>query len=125
MSRLNVFAAAFLILTGCDSQVGPLPPGNTASANAQGIPSETPYIQGAITNLTEKQILVEENATEVHGSDKASLRRTDSTRVLRHSGAAARWSELRMGQRVRVWVVGPVMESYPAQAVAGVIVIEP
>ena len=125
MSRLNAFAAAFLILAGCGSQVDSATPGNSVSTNAQGIPSEAPFIQGAITSLNEKQILVEENAAEISGSAKAGLRLTDSTRILRHSGAVARPSDLRVGQRVRAWVAGPVMESYPVQAVAAVIVIEP
>ena len=35
-------------------------------------------------------------------------------------------TELRVGQLVKVWFTGPVMESYPLQATAGVIVfIEP
>ena len=125
MSRLNVLAVALLILAGCGSQAGSATPGNSASINTQDIPSEASYIQGAITTVKEKQILVEENAVEVSGSAKASLRLTDSTRILRHSGAAARSSNLRVGQRVRVWVIGPVMESYPVQAMAAVIVIEP
>ena len=125
MIRLNAFAVALLILTGCGPQAGPTAPGNSAGINTKGIPSEAPYIQGAITTVKEKQILVEENAVEVSGSAKASLRLTDSTRILRHSGAAARSSDLRVGQRVRVWVIGPVMESYPVQAMAAVIVIEP
>ena len=125
MNRLNVLAVALLILAGCGSQAGSATPGNSASINIQGIPSEAPYIQGAITTVKEKQILVEENAAEASGSAKASLRLTDSTRILRRSGAAARLSDLRVRQRVRAWVAGPVMESYPARAMAAVIVIEP
>jgi len=92
---------------------------------ALGIPAEAPYIEGRITALENNQILVEANPAETSGSAKASLRLTDSSRILRHSGAVARPSDLRVRQRLRVWVVGPVMESYPAQAVAAVIVIEP
>ena len=125
MSRLNVFAVAWLILAGCGPQADPVTPGNSVSINTPDIPSEAPHLQGTITLAEEKQILVEENAAEVSGSAKDRLGRTGSTRILRHSGAAARWSDLRVGQRVRVWVIGPVMESYPGQAMAAVIVIEP
>ena len=125
MNRLNMFAVALLILAGCSPQAGPAAPGNSAGINTQGIPSEAPYIQGAITSVKEGQILVEENAAEASGSAKASLRLTGTTRILRRTGAAARPSDLRVGQQVRAWVAGPVMESYPAQAVAAVIVMEP
>jgi len=125
MIRLNVFAVALLILTGCGPEAGPAAPGNSAGINTKGIPSEAPYIQGSITAAKEEQILVEENAAQASGSAKASLRLTDSTRILHRSGAAARLSDLRVGQWVQAWVAGPVMESYPAQAMAAVIIIEP
>lgn len=127
MSRLTVLAVGILMLAGCgscDSSTTPTLPGHSANVNVQGIPYEAPYIQGFITRLKDQQILVEENVSEVSGSAKASLMLTDSTRILRHFGEVVGVSDLRIGQRVRVWVVGPILESYPTQAVAAMIVIE-
>jgi len=127
MIRLNTFLLALLMLTGCGPQVGPATPANSAgiNSNSKGIPSEAPYIQGAITSVAEGLILVEEHAAQAAGSAKASLRLTSSTRILHRSGLAARPSDLRVGQHVQAWVAGPVMESYPTQGTAAVVVIEP
>ena len=75
---------------------------------ALGIPAEPPYIEGHITTLESSQLLVEEKPAEKSGSLKSFLKVTDSTRILRRSGAVARPSDLRVGQRLSVWVVGPV-----------------
>ncbi len=116
---------AMLVLTGCQPPAGPAATGSSAVLHTTGIPSEAPYIQGAITTVKEEQILVEENAAQAAGSAKASLRLTHSTRIVHRSGEAARPSDLRVGQLVQAWVAGPVMESYPTQGTAAVVVIEP
>ncbi len=76
-----------------------------------------------ITAMKEGQLFVEGNAAEISGSAKASLRLTGTTRIFRRR-VAARVTDLKVGQRVHVWVTGPVMESYPLQAEAAVIVID-
>lgn len=83
-----------------------------------------PSIIGKITSVALPVILVEENPAEKHGSDKAAVGITDRTKVLHQGGDRAGINELSVGQRVKVWFIGPVMESYPAQAKAGVIIIE-
>jgi len=125
MYRFNKFAVVLLILTGCNSQTDPTASGNSTVTKFKDAPSEAPYIQGIVTIVKEKQILVEENAAQVSGSAKARLQLTDSTRILHRSGETAGPSDLRVGQRVHARVTGPVMESYPVQGVADVIVIEP
>lgn len=125
MIRLNVVSLAMLMLTGCGPQVGPDAPGIAAGVNINGIPDEAPYIQGAVTSVEAGQILVEEDAAQASGSAKASLQLTNSTLIVHRSGVAARSSDLRVGQRVQAWVTGPVMESYPTQGTAAVVVIEP
>ena len=115
---------ALLILTGCGPPGSPAAVGRSAAINTHGVPSEAPYIQGTITTVAQGQILVEEVAAEASGSAKASLRLTNTTRILHRTGESARASDLRVGQRVQAWVAGPVMESYPTQGTAAVVVIE-
>jgi hypothetical protein len=68
-------------------------------------------------------VRVEERPQEASGSAKGVFRVGERTDV-RRTGGAARADELRQGQRVRVWVTGPVAQSYPVQATARLIVID-
>jgi uncharacterized protein DUF3221 len=77
-----------------------------------------PSITGVVTNLQGGRILVEENPQETAGSEKASVRITEQTEIISASGNKVSLSDLRTGDRVRVWFTGPVMESYPVQATA-------
>ena len=94
------------------------------SANRASIPDTPPSIVGQITGITLPTVMVEENPTEAHGSAKASVRIKTDTRVVHRQRGSVGSKELKIGQRVKVWFSGPVMESYPAQASAAVIVIE-
>ncbi|MDQ3039341.1 MAG: DUF3221 domain-containing protein, partial [Pseudomonadota bacterium] len=125
MIEMKVFPMSLLLLMGCGGQGDPANPDNPAAIRITGIPSDAPYIQGAITAVEGERILVEENAAQASGSAKASLRLIPSTRIVHRSGVVARPSDLQVGQQVQVWVAGPVMESYPTQGTAAVVVIEP
>lgn len=119
MRAYSVTALLFsaLIIAACSpAEMDPAPPDITRTK---------PSIIGKITSVALPVVLVEENPAEKHGSDKAAVGITDRTTVLRQGGDRVGTSELRVGQRVKVWFIGPVMESYPAQATAGAIVIEP
>jgi hypothetical protein len=110
-----------LISTGCSPTVtDPLVSDATAA-----IPRTTPSIIGQVTAIALPAIVVEERPTEPHGSVKARVRITNGTQVLRQGEGVVGATELRVGQQVKVWFTGSVMESYPLQATAGVIVIEP
>ncbi len=110
-----------LISAGCSPAV--TDPSVTDAASA--IPRTTPSIVGQVTAIALPTIVVEEKPNEPHGAAKAGVRITDSTRVSRRGKGVVGVTELRVGQQVSVWFTGPVMESYPLQATAGVIVIEP
>lgn len=110
-----------LISSGCSPTVTD-PSVSDATA---AIPRTTPSIIGQVTAIALPMIVVEEKPAEPHGSAKARVRITDGTKVLRRDEGAVSATELRVGQQVKVWFTGPVMESYPLQATAGVIVIEP
>lgn len=110
-----------LMSSGCSpAGTDPSLPDTTAA-----IPRTTPSIIGQVTAIVLPTIVVEEKPTEPHGSAKASVRITDGTQVLRRGEGVVGATELRVGQQVKVWFTGPVMESYPLQATAGMIVIEP
>ncbi len=67
---------------------------------------------------------VEERPQDVSGSAKGVFRVGERADVRRADGARVRADDLREGQRVRVWVTGPVAESYPVQAAARLVVID-
>ena len=112
---------SFLVSSGCSPAVTD-PSVSDATA---AIPRTTPSIIGQVTAIALPMVVVEEKPTEPHGSAKAGVRITEGTQVLRQGEGVVSATELRVGQQVKVWFTGPVMESYPLQATAGVIVIEP
>jgi hypothetical protein len=82
--------------------------------------ADEPYIRGTITRIDAETILVEEDPSQPAGSNKAMLTLTNDTTfspVPRRS--------LRKGDVVSVWVTGPIRESYPVQATATRILVEP
>ena len=68
-------------------------------------------------------IRVEANPADSSGSPKAVVRITQTTTVLR-ADRKGDFNDLRVGDWVRVWFVGPVMESYPVQVQGGVVVVD-
>jgi beta-N-acetylhexosaminidase len=121
MNRLHslILSALVFLLAACASQTG-----------SEAVPGTDPSIRGTVTRVSPDEprtVLVEENPGEESGSNKASVRLTGDTRVLRRSGEAvqrAAPADLAVGQTVSVWFTGPVRESFPVQADAGTIVIE-
>jgi hypothetical protein len=114
MKRL-VPLAILLLLVACSR---PEPEGPAA------LPSQPPYLHGAITAMDDAGIRVEADPGAASGSDKAMLRLTPGTRILWRTGEVADRGDLRLGTVVSAWVTGPVAESYPVQATAATIVIE-
>jgi hypothetical protein len=96
--------------------------------NGSTLPNEAPYMSGTITSVGRVvegwSVRVEERPQDVSGSAKGAFRVGERTDVRRASGGRVRAEDLREGQRVRVWVSGPVAESYPVQAAARAIVID-
>ena len=89
-----------------------------------------PSIEGRITAVERSgdgtgTIRVEANPSESSGSDKAVVRITPSTEIQQGDSARVNFNALSKGLWARVWFVGPVRESYPVQADAGRIVIDP
>jgi hypothetical protein len=96
--------------------------------NARPLPSDAPFMSGTVTAIGRVAegwtVRVEQRPQDISGSAKGVFRVGEGTDVRRGAGGSARTSDLREGQRVRVWVTGPVMESYPVQAAARLIIID-
>jgi hypothetical protein len=115
MSRRFLVWSTLSIAVACAPNGGPLP-------------NDAAYMSGTVTGVGRVAegwtVRVEERPLDLSGSAKGVFRVGGRTDVRRATGDAARADELREGQRVRVWVTGPVMESYPVQAAARLIVID-
>lgn len=73
-------------------------------------------------------VLVEEDPAAASGDDKVSFTVDAGTALLIESSSShgpASFADLAVGMAVTAWADGPIMESYPAQARAGAIVIRP
>ena len=95
-----------------------------SASDAGALPTDAPYMRGAITAIEGGQIRVEADPGAASGSDKAMLHITPDTEIFWRSGERADRGDLRLGTVVSVWVSGPVRESYPVQADAATLVIE-
>jgi hypothetical protein len=72
-------------------------------------------------------LMVEENPADRDGSAKARVYVTRDTRILRRGSQGIEVADpaaLEQGRRVQVWYLGPVLQSYPARATGGVILVE-
>jgi beta-N-acetylhexosaminidase len=94
------------------------------------LPRTPPSIAGTITAADPAgehlgSIRVEAVPGEEAGSDKAVVRIEQGTALVNDSGQRIGLSQLKVGRKVRVWFTGPVRESYPVQADAATIILEP
>ena len=92
-------------------------------------PLGPPSIEGRVTAVDRAgerigSIRVEANPSDSAGSDKAVVRITQGTAIVRADSARADFNALFRGQWVRVWFTGPVRESYPVQADAARVQID-
>lgn len=114
MARLIALAGMVALLSAC---------GGPSRAPAE-LPSEPPYMTGAITAIDEGSIRVEADPGGTAGSQKAMLRLTPETQILWRTGERADQGDLRLGTVVSAWISGPILESYPIQATVDTVVIE-
>jgi hypothetical protein len=97
--------------------------------SAPPAPAGPPSIEGRVTAVTRAgdrsgSIRVEARPSDSAGSDKAVVRITQGTEILRSDSTGADFNALSNGQWVRVWFIGPVRESYPVQADAARVQID-
>jgi Protein of unknown function (DUF3221) len=120
--RAFTLPGLFLFALGC---AGPGSRSHPDQRHPDVVSSEAPAIQGTVTQKSSDRILIEEEPLDSSGSAKASVLLTQSTRILRSGGEPAAKDDLQKGQRVSAWFHGPVRQSYPVQATASAVRIEP
>ncbi|MNP45997.1 hypothetical protein D3C76_1399650 [compost metagenome] len=85
-------------------------------------------LRGIVKNITltskGANIFVEGSIESDTQYDKASLTINSDTEIIRNSSnTKSNISDIKQGDKVEVYFIGPVAESYPVQAVAGIIKI--
>lgn len=125
MKRMLMLLLPLLALHGCNEAGEGTVSIPQRSQRADTIPAGEPAIRGVITAKDSSSVRVEANPAEETGSPKAVVRLAPETAVLYRIGDRGDPEDLTLGHNVSVWFVGPIMESYPVQGTAAVIVIEP
>jgi hypothetical protein len=130
MRRIVVIALAIAFATtACSDRSGDLVGDDLRAFDAS---RTTPDIKGVVTRVNlpssgRRTILVEEKPGELSGSAKALTTVADTIQIVRRSASGserpATVADIANGQRVEVWFIGPVAESYPVQATARRVVI--
>lgn len=124
MNRIRI--AVVLALAGTLVVLG----GASCNRRALDLPDTPPSIAGTITSVHQAgeqigSIRVEAVPEEESGSDKAVVSISQGTVLLNASGQRIGFHQLTVGRKVRAWFSGPVRESYPVQADAATIILEP
>lgn len=101
------------------------------SGCAARVPDTDPSIRGRIVSVLPADelgsIAVEADAPPAFEYDRASVRITGDTTLLRETGNGDTepigFADLAQGDEVDVWFEGAVAESYPVQATAGLVLV--
>jgi hypothetical protein len=107
----------------------------TTAACTSGVqlPERLPDVSGVITQVDSTagqglpRLLIEENPADSSGTMKAWASIVEDTQLYRRQGeglANANLDDFQQGSRVTAWFSGPVLQSYPAQGGAEVMVLE-
>lgn len=135
VGRLSLLAVTLVALAAftCNDPARPAD-GDQAAAGLVVIPATDPSIRGVITSATHQggstladvrgSIRVEAPAPAAGSYDKAVVAWDAGTRIARRDGTRVTADELANGVTVSAWFTGSVMESYPVQARARLIVVE-
>ena len=109
----------------------PSPSASPPTASPSAPPSAPADITGAVSDLAVSTgsdslpvFLVVADPGSTSSVDRASVRVARDTVVWTAEGVRGAASDLARGERVAVWFSGPVAESYPVQATAGVVQIQ-
>ena len=127
LAALAVLAAlGAAVVGGCGGATAAQP----ASPSPSAPPSSPADITGIVREVTSSTggdslpvLLVVADPGSASSVDRASVRVTKDTVVWTAEGVRGAASDLATGELVAVWFTGPVAESYPVQATAGVLQI--
>ena len=129
-SALAALAALFVLGAAVVGGWGGATGAQPASPSPTAPPTAPADITGVVADLTVGAdslpvLLVTADPGATDSVDRASVRVTRDTVVWTADGVRGAASDLAKGGRVAVWFSGPVAESYPVQATAGVVQIRP
>jgi len=104
----------------------PMVKGPTVETPTLEEPYQEPYIKGKIVSISEREVLVAEGLEgEEYDGDIEKLRGNaiwftidEETKIKGIEEEDFSLTDLKVGQRVEVWNIGLIMESYPAQGTA-------
>lgn len=105
-------------------------PGASCTKSTVPLPDSPPSIAGTLTAVDVQgehlaSLRVEAEPGTAAGSDKAVVHVSQSTALVDGAGQKIGLAQFKEGRKVRAWFTGPVRESYPVQADASTIVLEP
>jgi len=129
LAVLAVLGAA--VVTGCGGATAAQPASPSPSAQPSASPPAGPAdITGIVKDLSISTaadslpvLLVVAAPGSTSSVDRASVRVTKDTVVWTAQGTRGDAADLAEGEQVGVWFSGPVAESYPVQATAGVVMV--
>jgi hypothetical protein len=136
MSRALAALAVLAVLgaaavAGCGGATAAQPASPSPSVQRSASPPSAPAdITGTVDDLSIGTagdslpvLLIVADPGSASSVDRASVRVTQDTVVWTAQGARGDAADLAEGEQVGVWFSGPVAESYPVQAAAGVVMI--
>jgi len=117
---------ATALIAACAQKQSDTSSTSTHGATTAIFPTNAPSITGIVTAIGPGASLrIEEKPGLDAGGAKAQVRVPDGAAILDRSGPERTLADIREGAIVSAWFTGPVAESYPVQATASAIVIEP
>ena len=104
--------------------------GASCQKTAVELPDTPPSIAGTITSVDQQGehrgvMRIEADPAQPEGSDKAVVTIDQKTALIDDAGKKIPFSQLKNGRKARAWFIGPVRESYPVQANASIVILEP
>jgi Protein of unknown function (DUF3221) len=132
LAGLTVLGAAVVGGCGGATAAQPASPSPLAPQAATTLPTAPPAAPADITGVVRDLrmstghgalpvLLVVAAPGSSSSVDRASVRVTKDTVVWTAQGVRGTAADLARGERVAVWFTGPVAESYPVQATAGIV----
>ena len=119
-ARATLAIAALLVATA----------GAACTRTAVELPDTEPSISGVITSVDQQGehrgiLRIEADPDPAAASDKAVVTVRPQTQLVDDAGQKVGFAQFKVGRKVRAWFTGPVRESYPVQADAATVLLEP
>jgi len=117
MARLALVFAASAPLASCER--------NSEPTGVAALTSEPYFIRGTITSANHPWGFLVEGEPGTSYRVTSAYFRVGPNTVYRHAdGTAAVPADVQVGRRIQLWITGIIMESYPVQVEAQVVLID-